>query len=216
MKKRLYLMRHGETLFNVQHKIQGWCDSPLTQNGIEQAHGAGRLLAERGIKPDLFACSTSERASDTLEVVMEELGHAGEDYLRLKGIKEFNHGVFEGEHQYLQPGLESFESFFIQFGGENSVIVSKRMGEALDGLMARDDVQTVLAVSHAGAMFTFFMATGADAKILNPMPNCTCIVFDYDDEASDDPVRRFSYQEVVRPLVDGAPAKPAGDSSIGF
>ena len=31
MKKTLYLMRHGQTLFNVEHKIQGWCDSPLTE-----------------------------------------------------------------------------------------------------------------------------------------------------------------------------------------
>ena len=31
-------MRHGETLFNVQHKIQGWCDSPLTEKVIKQVH----------------------------------------------------------------------------------------------------------------------------------------------------------------------------------
>ena len=37
MKKTLYLMRHGQTLFNLQHKIQGWCDSPLTELGIKQA-----------------------------------------------------------------------------------------------------------------------------------------------------------------------------------
>ena len=37
MKKTLYLMRHGQTLFNVEHKIQGWCDSPLTEQGIKQA-----------------------------------------------------------------------------------------------------------------------------------------------------------------------------------
>lgn len=30
MVKKLYLMRHGQTLFNLQNKIQGWCDSPLT------------------------------------------------------------------------------------------------------------------------------------------------------------------------------------------
>ena len=35
--KTLYLMRHGQTLFNLQHKIQGWCDSPLTENGKQ--HG---------------------------------------------------------------------------------------------------------------------------------------------------------------------------------
>ena len=33
MKKDLYLMRHGQTLFNVRRKIQGWCDSPLTELG---------------------------------------------------------------------------------------------------------------------------------------------------------------------------------------
>ncbi len=42
MKKTLYLMRHGQTLFNLQHKIQGWCDSPLTELGIKQAKVAGK------------------------------------------------------------------------------------------------------------------------------------------------------------------------------
>lgn len=37
MMKTLYLVRHGETLFNIQNKIQGWCDSPLTENGVAQA-----------------------------------------------------------------------------------------------------------------------------------------------------------------------------------
>ena len=36
MAKTLYLMRHGETLFNSQHRIQGWSDSPLTSKGIKQ------------------------------------------------------------------------------------------------------------------------------------------------------------------------------------
>ena len=39
--KTLYLMRHGQTLFNAQHKIQGWCDAPLTEIGIKQAEVAG-------------------------------------------------------------------------------------------------------------------------------------------------------------------------------
>ena len=45
MKKTLYLMRHGQTLFNLQHKIQGWCDSPLTELGIKQAK-----VMENGLK----------------------------------------------------------------------------------------------------------------------------------------------------------------------
>lgn len=43
MKKTLYLMRHGQTLFNLQHKIQGWCDAPLTPLGIKQAEVADNI-----------------------------------------------------------------------------------------------------------------------------------------------------------------------------
>lgn len=70
--KTLYLMRHGETLFNVHHKNQGWCDSPLTERGHAQARIAGRHFRELGIRPDHFFSSTSERASDTLEDVCLE------------------------------------------------------------------------------------------------------------------------------------------------
>lgn len=70
--KTLYLMRHGETLFNVHHKNQGWCDSPLTERGHAQARIAGRHLRELGIRPDHLFSSTSERASDTLEDVCLE------------------------------------------------------------------------------------------------------------------------------------------------
>lgn len=48
MKKDLYLMRHGQTLFNVRRKIQGWCDSPLTDLGKQQA-----LKAKENLK-DIF------------------------------------------------------------------------------------------------------------------------------------------------------------------
>ena len=50
--KTLYLMRHGETLFNVQHKIQGWCDSPLTEKGIKQAQKARDYFSKKGITFD--------------------------------------------------------------------------------------------------------------------------------------------------------------------
>ena len=49
MKKTLYLMRHGQTLFNVRRKVQGWCDSPLTQTGIQQAKIAGEYFKRKNI-----------------------------------------------------------------------------------------------------------------------------------------------------------------------
>ena len=58
MKKTIYLLRHGETLFNTQHKIQGWCDSPLTQKGIKQAEIASQWFKNEGITFDSAYCST--------------------------------------------------------------------------------------------------------------------------------------------------------------
>lgn len=69
--KTLYLMRHGETLFNVQHKIQGWCDSPLTEKGIKQAQKVRDYFSKKGITFDHAYCSTSERCSDTLELIVD-------------------------------------------------------------------------------------------------------------------------------------------------
>ena len=45
--KEFYLMRHGETRFNVHHRLQGVCDAPLTEVGIEQAKKAGQYLAKQ-------------------------------------------------------------------------------------------------------------------------------------------------------------------------
>ena len=89
MKKTLYLMRHVETLFNVRKKIQGWCDAPLTELGIKQAKVAGKYFKDHNITFDHAYSSTSERACDTLELVTDM------PYTRLKGLKEWNFGVFE-------------------------------------------------------------------------------------------------------------------------
>ena len=90
--KEFYLMRHGQTRFNVQHRLQGVCDAPLTEVGIEQAKKAGQYLAKQEPIFDHVFTSTSERASDTLEIVTGRT-----DYERLKGLKGQDFGAFEGQ-----------------------------------------------------------------------------------------------------------------------
>lgn len=94
--KTLYLMRHGQTLFNKQHKVQGWCDSPLTELGREQAKIAGAYFRDNHIQFDHAYSSTSERASDTLELVTDM------PYVRVKNLKEWNFGAFEGKDKVLE------------------------------------------------------------------------------------------------------------------
>ena len=106
MKKTFYLMRHGQTLFNLRKKIQGACDSPLTELGIKQAQAAGEYF--KNIELDYAYSSTSERSSDTLELII------GTDaqYTRMKGLKEMNFGIYEGESEDLNPNRAAFETFF--------------------------------------------------------------------------------------------------------
>ena len=66
---KLYLMRHGETLFNTQKRVQGWCDSPLTENGIWQAEHANQYFAKKGISFDAVYSHMHERATDTATIV---------------------------------------------------------------------------------------------------------------------------------------------------
>ena len=90
-------MRHGQTLFNLRRKVQGACDSPLTQEGIRQATLAKNYFKENGIEFDHAYSSTQERACDTLEIITDM------EYVRLKGLKEWNFGTFEGESEDLNP-----------------------------------------------------------------------------------------------------------------
>ena len=91
-------MRHGQTLFNVRRRIQGWCDSPLTELGKQQALKAKEYLKD--ISFDHYYSSTSERCCDTIELIIGD-----HYYKRLKGLKERNFGLFEGESEDLNPHL---------------------------------------------------------------------------------------------------------------
>lgn len=171
--KHLYLMRHGETLFNQRHKIQGWCDSPLTENGIQQAKEAKKLL--EGISFDHYYCSTSERCSDTLEIITNH------PYQRLKGLKERYFGSYEGESEDLNPPITKYDEYFPLFGGETQQEVKDRMVSTLTQIMNHSENQTVLAISHAGACRCFLSHIGNPEKLLNGerLSNCSILHFTY-------------------------------------
>lgn len=190
MKKKLFLMRHGETLFNQLKKIQGACDSPLTEKGIQQAKNARDYFQERMIQFDHLYSSTQERASDTLEIVTES-----KNYQRLKALKEMGFGSFEGEQQFLQPqNPEYFEDFYLQFGGESMSSVQTRVTAALHHIMAQDDHQNVLAVSHNGACISFLQTIwqGDKNELVRAFPNCGIFILNYED-------RKFQLEDIIDP-----------------
>lgn len=173
MPRYLYLMRHGETLFNQLKLVQGACDSPLTEKGIKQAQAAKKYFDNQHIAFDQAYASTQERACDTLEIVTSL------PYTRLKGLKEMNFGKYEAQATYLQPqGPLAFETFYVDFGGECADIVRQRMFDTLVDIMNENkSVQHILAVSHNGAYFYFLSQIWKKEYGPQPiqLPNC-CII----------------------------------------
>ena len=177
MKKTLYLMRHGQTLFNLQHKIQGWCDAPLTPLGIKQAQIASQYFKDNQIVFDHAYSSTSERACDTLEIVTD----SQMPYTRLKGLKEWNFGAFEGKDECLNPKLP-YGNFFKQYGGEGEMELRERVAKTLTEVMEKDDHQVVLAVSHGAACAQFYREYEQYAKVLKKERFYNCCILKYEYE----------------------------------
>ena len=197
----LYLMRHGETVFNVQERIQGWVDSPLTERGIEQARAAGRCLAERNVVFDHAYCSTAERASDTLELVLETMGQPL-PYERMKALREHYHGKLEAESERLNRdvAMDEMDAFYRYFGGETLGETRDRVVPALLDIMGRPEHGSVLVVSHAGACMVSLTAFGFGEQIMaGGAGNGTIWVLDYLGPAEDpaNPIDSFALREII-------------------
>lgn len=174
-------MRHGQTLFNVRRKIQGWCDAPLTDLGIQQSKIAAEYFLKENIIFDEAFSSTSERASDTLELVTNQ------PYKRLKGLKEWNFGVFEGESEDLNPPLP-YRDFFEKAGGEEEKAFQRRAVQTCTEIMAGNS-QTVLAVSHGAfcGQFRLFWDDLCEEPLKastkkTAIGNCCIFKYDYHHE----------------------------------
>ena len=177
MKKIVYMMRHGETLFNKQKKIQGWCDAPLTELGIEQARHAYEFFKERNITFTHAYSSTSERACDTLEIAT----NYKMPYTRVKGLKEWNFGAYEGKDECLNPKLP-YGDFFKAWGGEGEIELRERMAKTVKELMDQDGHDCVLMVSHGAACAQFYLYWKEYAKVEKTERFYPCVILKYEYE----------------------------------
>lgn len=185
-----HYVRHGETMFNKEDRFQGWCDSPLTQRGIEQAKKAHDYLAD---VPFAFAaCSTALRTRNTAKMILE-----GRDIplLPLKGLKEINVGTYEAwkytpNREILQP--RSRQVKWKDAGGEDYEDIASRMRDTFALLYSRaKDGEHVLTVSHGGYyLILLTVLFGIDRNAYrdrcekegrSPMPNCGVFEFDVCD-----------------------------------
>ncbi len=149
----IFLIRHGETEFNVQRRLQGRMDSPLTERGIEQARRMGRVLKEVVEPGDEWAVISSPlgRTRRTAEIVCETIG-LGCEIETDDRLMEIDVGDWEGlngeEIEAVTPGARSAPGWLLSSPrGETWETASARVA----GWLAEHDVRDGrrrLVVSH--------------------------------------------------------------------
>ena len=82
---KLVLVRHGQSMWNLENKFTGWTDVDLSEQGIKEAKEAGKVLKDKGFTFDVAYTSVLKRANDTLNYILEELGFKIEEF----GINTF-------------------------------------------------------------------------------------------------------------------------------
>jgi 2,3-bisphosphoglycerate-dependent phosphoglycerate mutase len=93
---KLLLIRHGQSLWNVENRFTGWTDVPLSEAGRQEARSAGRLLREGGYRFDLAFTSVLKRAIHTLDIVLDELDLVYLPVEKAWQLNERHYGALQG------------------------------------------------------------------------------------------------------------------------
>jgi len=93
---KLVLVRHGQSVWNLENKFTGWTDVGLSENGIKEAKAAGVILKEKGFKFDIAYTSVLKRANDTLDYILDELNEKNIEIIKSWRLNERHYGALQG------------------------------------------------------------------------------------------------------------------------
>ena len=117
----IYFTRHGQTVWNVENKICGATDSPLTELGHKQAIELGEKIKSENLQIDEILCSPLSRAADTAKHIAEITGVP----LRVEQrLKEQNFGKYESTPRHGEEFEEAKQNFIYDFDGGETMLQS--------------------------------------------------------------------------------------------
>lgn len=166
---RLIAIRHGETAWNVDTRVQGHLDIPLNARGRWQAARLARALAMRETVQAVYS-SDLLRARDTARAISEATGAR----LTLDtGLRERSFGVFQGrtfgevqaDHPEEALRWRKRDPHWTPEGGESLVAMRERIDTTVRALAARHPGEQVVLVAHGGVLDLLYRAaTGQDLQ----------------------------------------------------
>ena len=170
---KVLFIRHGQTNFNLEHRLQGALPIPLNECGRAQS----RLLAEylKTVPIDAIYASPRSRALETAAIIGEALGQKVVEDERLAEIAfgEFEGYTFAEVEARFPRAYRKWESGYRAFrvpGGESRLDVQWRMQAAWGDITSRSDVETVAVVGHSSAMMIMLASMFAQLPVA-PMKN---------------------------------------------
>ena len=92
----LVLVRHGQSIWNLENKFTGWTDVGLSSNGVNEAIEAGKVLKEKGFTFDLAYTSVLKRAEDTLTYILKKMNEENIEIRRSWKLNERHYGALQG------------------------------------------------------------------------------------------------------------------------
>jgi broad specificity phosphatase PhoE len=152
---RLVLVRHGQSTWNRERRIQGQLDPPLSAEGLRQAERLGQRLAGRSFTG--FYASDLKRAFETAEAVGARIGRRPK---AVTALREIFLGEWEGlrteeiAHRFPKAWKAWVEKpdWDVVPGGESAAVFEARVAAALDDIYLRHEQGDVLVVTHGGVI----------------------------------------------------------------
>ena len=126
---KLVLVRHGQSMWNLENRFTGWTDVELSEQGIKEAKEAGKVLKEKGYGFDVAYTSVLKRANDTLEYILEELGEQDIPVKKSWRLNERHYGALQGLNKD-----ETREKY-----GEEQVLLWRRSTDVRPPELSKDD-----------------------------------------------------------------------------
>ena len=93
---RLVLLRHGQSLWNLENRFTGWTDVDLTEEGRQEAHNAARSLTAAGFRFDIAFTSVLQRSIETLWIVLNDMELEGIPVEYAWQLNERHYGALQG------------------------------------------------------------------------------------------------------------------------